>query len=313
MTSKLLRQALCLLLLLCLLPGPALGRESRLPAGPVFRDDQTPLVIQLPEEGYWGYQSQNLRVEITRCTDAEKPLIWFETHIYCRGQERLTSYLSNPDHPGRGMSYPMDIARKNGFVLAFSDDFVGFRYVQAKARKGLIIRGGRVYSDTPSKKLLRTMPNLDVLAYYADGSMKAYLNGEKDAETLLSEGVTDVWCFGPVLLSGGELSDIMQENGYRTLQPRQALGMIEPGHYLLLTVKGRTKDSQGVPMRWLAERMQAFGVQEAINLDGGNTVALVFMGQLLTAKKNTGNQKLIRTMSSMIGVGYDPSVQEADQ
>jgi len=79
--------------------------------------------------------------------------------------------------------------------------------------------------------------------------------------------------------------------------------MIEPGHYMLLTVKGRVKNSAGVPMRWLALYMKEHGVVEALNLDGGNTIALVFMGELLTEKRAGENSNTIRSMSGMIGIG----------
>mgnify|MGYP003292242652 CR=1 FL=1 len=275
-----------------------LGEDGFLRAG-----EESPYVLQDPEGGRWAYLSEDLRIEIVRYEEKTYPLCWFETHIYTRNDRRFQSILVRPDSPGRGMTKPVDIARDNNCVLAFSDDFIGFRYVEKKERKGLIIRGGRLYSDTPYRTASKAQPNYDVLAYYPDGSMKAFLNGETTGEALLAEGVTDAWCFGPVLVSGGELSQIMVEDGYHLPQPRQALGMIEPGHYMLLTVKGRVKNSAGVPMRWLALYMKEHGVVEALNLDGGNTIALVFMGELLTEKRAGENSNTIRSMSGMIGIG----------
>lgn len=289
-----------------LVPAPEPVAVPELPLGEdgfLREGEESPYVVQDEETGFWAYVSPDLRIEITRYQEKTYPLVWFETHIYTRNDQRFRSILVNPDHPGRGMTKPVDIAKNNNCVLAFSDDFIGFRYVERADRKGLIIRGGRLYEDTPYKKSSRAQPNYDLLAYYPDGSMKAFLNGETNAEELLAAGVTDTWCFGPVLVSGGELSQIMVEDGYHLPQPRQALGMIEPGHYMLLTVKGRVKSSAGVPMRWLALYMKEKGVVEGLNLDGGNTIALVFLGDLLTEKHANQSSNTIRSMTGMIGLG----------
>lgn len=85
---------------------------------------------------------------------------------------------------------------------------------------------------------------------------------------------------------------------YHYLEPRCALGMIEPYHYIILTVKGRVKSSKGVYLNWLAEKMLEKGAVEALNLDGGGTVALVFMGNILNKTGNT-----MRGVTSIIGFG----------
>ena len=41
------------------------------------------------------------------------------------------------------------------------------------------------------------------------------------------------------------------------------------------------KESKGVYFDWLADKMLEKGAVEALNLDGGGTVALVFMGEIL--------------------------------
>ncbi len=74
--------------------------------------------------------------------------------------------------------------------------------------------------------------------------------------------------------------------------------MIEPYHYLLVVVKGRTSDSDGAYLTWVADKMLEKGVTEALNLDGGGTTALVFMGKLLNK-----SDKSPRSVGSMIGFG----------
>lgn len=90
-------------------------------------------------------------------------------------------------------------------------------------------------------------------------------------------GAETVLAFGPWLVRGGEINPAL-ETAYRTKEPRTAIGMIEPYHYVALFVEGRVKRSGGVPVEWLAERMAQLGATEAINLDGGKTSCLLFHG-----------------------------------
>ena len=63
-------------------------------------------------------------------------------------------------------------------------------------------------------------------------------------------------------------------------------------------MKGRVRESKGVYFDWLADKMLEKGAVEALNLDGGGTVALVFMGEILN---KTG--KTMRDITSIIGFG----------
>ena len=79
--------------------------------------------------------------------------------------------------------------------------------------------------------------------------------------------------------------------------------MSEPGHYLLLSVQGRREDSKGTFLQRMAEMMKERGVTQALNLDGGNTMALVFMGEMLNKEAVYKNKKFVRTVTSLIGIG----------
>ena len=90
---------------------------------------------------------------------------------------------------------------------------------------------------------------------------------------------------------------------YKSIEPRHALGMIEPGHYFLLSIEGRNKYSNGTTLQRVAEMMKAHGVTQALNLDGGNTLALVFHGKMLNHMAIYDGKEFIRRVNSMIGVG----------
>ena len=67
---------------------------------------------------------------------------------------------------------------------------------------------------------------------------------------------------------------------------------------MIITAQGRVKDSHGVNFAWMAERFQGIGCQNALNLDGGGTAALYFMGDVVNKAENSQN---LRDISSMFG------------
>lgn len=53
---------------------------------------------------------------------------------------------------------------------------------------------------------------------------------------------------------------------------------------MVVTVDGRIDDSEGVTLQTLAGFMAQLGCEQAYNLDGGNSSALVFHNELLSIK-----------------------------
>lgn len=251
--------------------------------------------------GLWIYLSQNLQVIIRRMEDATIPLVWFETEIHTRGGERFRTVMTDPDHPGKKFRYPYDIARDEGFVLGFSDDFYATRMADRET-VGIIIREGRILCDSTNRTSGHHLPNLDMMIQYGDGSLEVCNCTEYTAEELLQKGALNVFSFGPILLRDGEINDLVYTY-YRSIEPRHALGMIEPNHYLLISVQGRTKNSKGTTLQRVAELMKERGVTQALNLDGGNTMALIFRGRMLNKLATYKKKNFVRTVTSLIGIG----------
>ncbi len=111
-------------------------------------------------------------------------------------------------------------------------------------------------------------PNLDMLAFMPDGSLKVYHSWEKTAQEFIDEGVQTVYSFGPYLLLDGKVSERAYANN-ENKNPRCAIGMVEPGHYVAIMCEGRLKRSAGVTISYLAKMMRAKGCQVAFNMDGG--------------------------------------------
>jgi len=111
---------------------------------------------------------------------------------------------ANPENIGRRFMWAQDLAKQLNSILAISDDFYGFR-VYANRRPGIIIQNGVILANKGLRQSSWDLPTYDFIAYFPDGSLKAYLAGSTDAEALLAQGATDTWCFGPVLLSEGQI------------------------------------------------------------------------------------------------------------
>ncbi len=280
-------------------PTPDPGWPARDAEG--FLEGDGEFVYENDEEGLWIYLNSSLQVTVTFRRDPSVPLEWFETEIVTRNSERFRTVATDPERPGKKYRYPYDIAEDAGFVLGFSDDFYAER-MNKKQTVGIIIREGEILSRKTNSKAGHYLPNLDMMAQYPDGSLKVFGCNEKTAEEFLAEGAVNVFSFGPWLLRNGEINPLVYDY-YQNIEPRHALGMISPNRYLLLSVQGRMNTSKGTTLRRVAEMMREKGVAEALNLDGGNTMALVFRGRMLNKLATYKKKKFVRTVTSLIGIG----------
>ena len=178
-----------------------------------------------------------------------------------------------------------------------------------KETVGIIIREGRILSDKTNSRTGHHLPNLDMMAQYPDGRLEVFECTEYTAQELVEKGAVNVFSFGPILLRDGEINELLYTY-YRSIEPRHALGMIEPNHYFLLSIQGRNKDSKGTMLQRAAEMMKERGVQQALNLDGGNTMALIFRGRMLNKLATFKKRNFVRTVTSLIGIGYTENQAE---
>lgn len=290
-------------------PAPILenGLPSDLPGRTAegFLEGSGEYAYQNEEAGLWLYLSPSLAIEIRRFEDPKAHNVWFETDIRCSEESPLCSFVNwNASKNNTIARHPVTMAQTHQSVLLLSDDHFGAR-LHAQDTLGVCIRNGELISDVTYDPLNHHFPNLDTLSVLADGSMRADLCGEATAEELMAAGAREVLCFGPVLVQGGKMNENIltaKQNQYQN--PRTALGMIGPYHYLALTVNGRGVKGQGVNLEWLAHKMLEKGVSEAINLDGGGTTSLVFLGNRLN---HSGSD--IRYLYSCVSFGFSALTQ----
>ncbi|MBO2516411.1 MAG: hypothetical protein CW338_03925 [Clostridiales bacterium] len=264
-----------------------------------------PFVYANPDEGHWVYISTDISIEIIRYTQKKPALIWFETHILLKDGVRLQSLLV-PGKQKTTFKQPGDIIEQytddsHTVVLAFSDDFFAYRRKYEGTRIGIIVRDREIMSETTAGANSTKFPPLDIMAVFPDGTLKTYGRVDHTAQEYLDMGVIDTYAFGPILTQNGRINPYIYGYDKFDMEPRTALGMIAPGEYIVLTVTGRRDDSKGASFIWLAEKMNEKGAVESINLDGGNTCSLLFMGKIINRPANT-KSKDIRYVSGLIGV-----------
>ena len=311
-----LKRIFCLLaVLMMLLPG-ALAEEPG--AFPVLNEegflDVGEYVYINEEAGVWRYVDDQLKVEIYRRTgqnEKGKNLTWFEAEVWSRGDE-IWHIFSNVE--GKHMStaaWPYAVAQKNQLVLGISTDFAQNRYPKKDASVGVIIRNGKVFSDKTRPATSKKWPPLDVLALYPDGNMEVYVSDEHTAQEYLDMGVQTTLAFGPLLIRDGVRNDEDINSMNLGNNPRVAIGMVEKGHTFAMMLEGRHSGSVGGYLDFLADRMLEKGCTLAINLDGGETACMTFMGEQITYVGGISNKNAYaRKTTELLGIGVSELVPD---
>lgn len=252
--------------------------------------------------GQWSYRSDTFAVEIERHQN-NKPLVWYVAHIYMREVDAVRGIISAPNYSGMYTIIPWQLARMNKAVLMVTGDNLLNMDVEMK---GILIRDGKVFLNRDKRE--------GCVAFYPETlSMKTYEKGAVTANELLQQGVVNAYSFGPVLLSNGVRSSSIADSRLYKLNPRTGVGMVEPGHFVVIVVDGRREEySVGVTLDDFVKMFEAEGCTEAYNLDGGISACMVFMGEQLNHHGNEKNYSQQRGIPDALGFGYSNSLPSLD-
>ncbi len=225
----------------------------------------------------WNYTSDDMQINIEKVQTGtgSDQITYYVADVTVADASSLRTALADNSFGTNIIENTSDIAAANNAIFAINGDYYGFR------DDGVIIRNGTVYRDSPTR---------DALALFNDGTIKTYNETEVSSSELLAEGVTNTLSFGPILIQNGEIvSDFSSVKidtnfGNRSIQdanPRTAIGMIAPNHYVFVVVDGRQDESRGMTLAELAAVMKDLGATEAYNLDGGGSSTMYFMGRVV--------------------------------
>ncbi|MFD2699605.1 phosphodiester glycosidase family protein [Paenibacillus shunpengii] len=236
----------------------------------------------------WNYTSDDIQIQIDQVQtgSGEDQITYYVADVVLKNADLLRTAFANDSFGTNIIENTSDIASGKNAIFAINGDYYGFR------SDGVIIRNGTLYRDSPVR---------DAMALFADGSMQTYNETEVSSSELLADGAVHTLSFGPILIQDGEITGdfshvkIDSNFGNRSIQaanPRTAIGMIEPNHYVFVVVDGRNKGySRGMTLDELAQLMDDLGATEAYNLDGGGSSTMVFMGRVVNNPQGKNEER----------------------
>ena len=281
---------------------PPLNEKGFLDDGEFYIADDT--------NGLYVYIDQTTKIVIERKEDTKAPLTWFEAEIWSdvEAGAMLKTIQRNPEKMGKARGDAAETARMHNVVFAMNTDYYTYRVGSSGSRHvGVVIRDGKILYDDRYGAINDYFPNLDTLAFYEDGSMGVYASCELSAQDYLDKGAYAVYSFGPYLIRDGKLSERAYTSA-ETKNPRCAVGMVEPGHYVAILAEGRLKRSGGITINGLALLMREKGCTVACNLDGGQTAVMCFMGKQLNLIGKYDGKTSARPTSEIMGIGFSDLV-----
>lgn len=241
--------------------------------------DPTEVVVFDTENEHWEYRTDELSILIDRIhttTSTGKPVCYCVADIRMRNKDAFRPGLRD-----NGMSFqdPREMAREQKAVLAITGD----NLTRAETElKGILMRNGTVYSGNQAQDTLAMLPE--------ERSVKIFRRNTVTPKELLAMGVENTFSFGPTLVYDGECDDDAFRSSLGKQNPRCGLGMVEPGHLIAITVDGRqARHSVGISVVEFSHLFYSYGCTSAYNLDGGSSMAMIFMGEYLSQHSGEGS------------------------
>lgn len=262
--------------------GAALAEVVALPV-----DDSAGLPVN---EAYYQdathYQDPSIQVSI-------ESYPWEQTVCYVA---RIT--IANPTQLRTASAYGFnrkqvasvqDMANRMNAVLAINGDY---SYYQLSTVGCYLLRQGQSYCQ-------RLAPGRDLLVIDENGDFTILQSCTEETLAGYSAGaMVNTFNFGPGLVVNGQpLADNYRAmfNSSLTRNQRAAIAQVEKGklEYICAVCEGdkESKDG-GLTMKEWSDFMMTLGVENAYNLDGGNSTAIIFHNQKINAVQNPRHRKL---------------------
>lgn len=237
-----------------------------------------------------SYRDANIRITLTEHRTHDTTV--YVADVTLSAPELLKTALAKGAYGRNVTQTTSGMAGDVGAILAVNGDYYGSR------ERGYVLRNGVLYRSTSS--------GAQALTILQDGSFRVDREGEVSAEALLDAGAMHTFSFGPALLMDGEIAVTPEDEVGKAManNPRTAIGIYQPGHYVLLVADGRTSESAGLTLYEMAEFMQELGLSIAYNLDGGGSSTMVFMGEVVNNPTTNGRRISERSVTDIVYIGY---------
>lgn len=238
-----------------------------------------------------GYQDENITITLTEFRQYESAIYVADVRI--SSPEYLKTALAQNAYGKNVTQKTSEIAQENQAILAINGDYYGSQ------EKGYVLRNGVLFRESVSG-------NQEDLIIWKDGSFSVITEGEISAVELLENGAQQILSFGPALIIDGSICVTAEDEvgKAKANNPRTAIGVVEPLHYLFVVSDGRTEESPGLSLYELAEFMQSLGAMTAYNLDGGGSSTMYFNGKVINNPTSSGKSIKERKVSDIVCIGY---------
>ena len=222
---------------------------------------------------------------------------YFVAHVKMSSAEYFKTALASGDQQlivnvGKKVA---DLATAKNAVFAINGDGCGQSHTT-----GYVIRNGVQYRSSARDSSGET----ESLILYGDGTMTII-----DERTTPLSSVTNAWqvfSFGPGLIKNNSIAVATNQeiSGDKSMNdnPRTAIGMVEPLHYVMIVGNGRTRESKGLTLYQLAQALAYEGCTLGYNLDGGGSSTLWFQGKVINYPTTNGGYKE-REVSDIVYIG----------
>ncbi len=182
-----------------------------------------------------------------------------------------------------------DMANRMNAVLAINGDY---SYYQLSTVGCYLLRQGQSYCQ-------RLAPGRDLLVIDENGDFTILQSCTEETLAGYSAGaMVNTFNFGPGLVVNGQpLADNYRAmfNSSLTRNQRAAIAQVEKGklEYICAVCEGDKESKDGaLTMKEWSDFMMTLGVENAYNLDGGNSTAIIFHNQKINAVQNPRHRKL---------------------
>ncbi len=239
------------------------------------------------------YQDDNIKItfQTVRYCDTD---VHF-AHVEISSAEYFKTALAKDSFGTNIREKTSSMAKRKGAILAINGDYYGAN------KKGYVIKNGTLYRDS-----IRSDDESDDLIVKYDGSFEIINENNVSAKELLSQGVYQLFGFGPTLVYNGDIKVRAGDevSVATSSNPRTAIGIVDSLHYVFLVSDGRTSNNKGLSLLQLAEFMHSQGCTTAYNLDGGGSSTMYFNGEIVNNPVASGSKTSERLVSDIVYIGY---------
>ncbi len=194
-----------------------------------------------------------------------------------------------------------ELAEDVNAIFAINGDYFSFR------EHGFVVRNYTTYRNTPRPPKSTSLNGDDTLFIMPNGMLMMFDENDPIFDNGLPSDIYQAFSFGPRLIENSTIMVNERSEVGQSAQsnPRTAIGMIEPLHYVILVSEGRLYDGDGMKLLEVAQILDSLGCTNAYNLDGGSSTTLYFNGEVInTPGRSDGSEREISDIIYINGLTH---------